>query len=209
MVNIIEFKIINMEHLNLIWFNKINAAANLHGFSLWTSVFLAKYLVILTVLWLFGLWLWGNEKYRNILLLAFSSCMIGFILNWVIGLFLYHPRPFAMGVGHTYIKHAYDSSFPSDHMTALCAISFILLWEKPRSIISIFLLLIALIVGWARIYVGIHFPFDMIGAVIIALLSSATTIYFSPLIKLYAFPKVQHIYRLIFSGFIRRKWVKN
>jgi undecaprenyl-diphosphatase len=42
------------------------------------------------------------------------------LINQVIILLWQHPRPFVIGLGHTYLAHAADSSFPSDHLTLLC-----------------------------------------------------------------------------------------
>ncbi|RMW99909.1 phosphatase PAP2 family protein [Legionella jordanis] len=198
-----------MEHLNLIWYTKINAGINLHGYSLWISIFFAKYLVLLIVLWLLGLWFWGMGKHRHTLLLAFCSCFIALTLSWIISLLWYHPRPFMMGVGHTYMIHAPDSSFPSDHMTALCAISFIFLWKEPGSFITISLIFMALVVGWARIYTGVHFPLDILGGIAVALLSSGIVMCLSSLIERHLFPAIQRIYRMLFAEIIRKQWVKN
>jgi membrane-associated phospholipid phosphatase len=38
-------------------------------------------------------------------------------INQAIGLVWQHPRPFMAGIGHAWISHATDSSFPSDHTT--------------------------------------------------------------------------------------------
>jgi membrane-associated phospholipid phosphatase len=55
--------------------------------------------------------------------------MLGVGMNQVIGLAWQHPRPFMIGIGHTWIPHAADSSFPSDHMTVLAGVGLPLLLE--------------------------------------------------------------------------------
>lgn len=199
-----------MEHFNLIWFSKINAGANLHGFQLWLSIFAAKYLVFLIVLWLLGMWFWGSPKHRNTLILAFIASLVALAVNWGISLTWFHPRPFVLGIGHTYLMHAPDSSFPSDHFTALCAIFLIFLWQETiKSLTVLFLLFMTLCIAWARIYVGVHYPLDMLGGIVVAVLSAGAVIYLSTFIEQYLLPITENTYRRLFVKVIQKKWVNN
>ncbi|CDZ76078.1 Putative undecaprenyl-diphosphatase YbjG [Legionella massiliensis] len=187
-----------MEHLNLLWFADINAGAYLHGYQLWLSIFIAKYLIIFIFMALAAMWLWGTSEHRNTLLWAFCAVLIASGLSWLIGHFWYHPRPFVMGIGHTYLNHAPDSSFPSDHTTVLCTISFVFLWrEAVKSIVGSLLLISTACIAWARIYVGVHFPFDIIGAVFVALVATASAMYLSPYIQRYLVPINEFIYKAL------------
>jgi len=78
-----------------------------------------------------------------------------------------HPRPFMIGLGHTLIPHAADSSFPSDHATVLFAVSLTLLLGRA-TVPGLAVLLAGFCVAWARIFLGVHFPLDMIGAAAVA-----------------------------------------
>lgn len=199
-----------MEHFNLIWFSKINAGENLHGYQLWLSIFTAKYLIFIIVLWLLAVWLWGAPKHRQTLILALSASLFALLINWGISLIWFHPRPFMLGVGHTYLTHAPDSSFPSDHFTALCTIFFIFLWQETiKSLTVLFLLFMTLCIAWARIYVGVHYPLDMLGGIVVAVLSTGVVIYLSTFIEQYLLPITESTYRRLFVKIIRRKWVNN
>jgi undecaprenyl-diphosphatase len=58
-----------------------------------------------------------------------------------------------------------DNSFPSGHTTAIFACVLPFMISSP--IIALVLLPLAMIVGYSRIYIGLHFPFDcFIGAVL-------------------------------------------
>jgi undecaprenyl-diphosphatase len=63
-----------------------------------------------------------------------------------------------------------DSSFPGDHVTLLSADSFTFLYGGKRGI-GLLALIVDIAVAWARIFVGVHWPFDMIGAAIVAWLA--------------------------------------
>ncbi|MEH8795303.1 undecaprenyl-diphosphatase [Klebsiella quasipneumoniae subsp. similipneumoniae] len=79
----------------------------------------------------------------------------------------FHPRPFMIPLGHTWISHPADNSFPSDHGTVMFSAAFALLSLRLRAL-GLLMLLAALPVAWSRIYLGVHFPLDMVGAALVA-----------------------------------------
>ncbi|STV87131.1 PAP2 family protein [Klebsiella michiganensis] len=70
-------------------------------------------------------------------------------------------------LGHTWINHPADNSFPSDHGTVMFSAAFALLSLRSRAA-GLFLLLAALPVAWSRIFLGVHFPLDMVGAALVS-----------------------------------------
>ena len=96
--------------------------------------------------------------------------MLALGCNQLIGLVYQHPRPFMVGLGHTYLQHATDSSFPSDHVTVLLTVGLALVLGGTSRWAGAILISAALPVAWARSYLGVHYPFDMVGA-----LGTATT----------------------------------
>lgn len=197
-----------MESFNQSLFLLLNAPAHPNA---WV-VLLAQFMAMLPQ-WLIPLllvigWLKGDSDRRKGLLAATITAGVALSLNQVIGLFWQHPRPFMIGLGNTLIPHVADSSFPSDHMTLICAVAFSLLWYPALRQTGRLLLCLSLPVAWARIYLGVHFPFDMLGAMVITLLCAfainknpAWLIEpcFRPAIRLYAY---------LFSPAIQRGWLK-
>ncbi|WP_052263427.1 undecaprenyl-diphosphatase [Geobacter pickeringii] len=154
-----------MESINVHLFHALNAGAGLAGLPLALATFLAEYLIGIVPLLLVLLWFRNrSETERTRLLHAFFSALLAVGINQVIGLFYQHPRPFTAGLGHTYLHHAADSSFPSDHVTVIGAVGLALLLNRTTRRAGGLLALVALPVAWARVYLGVHFPFDMIGA---------------------------------------------
>ncbi|MDN5843547.1 MAG: undecaprenyl-diphosphatase, partial [Alcaligenaceae bacterium] len=133
---------------------------------------LANWLVWLIPMVLIIGWFYGGAETRRTMILAALSGMFGLLANQLIGLAWTHPRPFIMGLGHTFIPHAPDSSFPSDHLTLWWAVAFTIFTNKALWRIGAILTLLGIPIAWARIYLGVHFPLDMIGAAIVGGLST-------------------------------------
>jgi undecaprenyl-diphosphatase len=156
-----------IEALNRSLFLQINADNHTPQWLIGLASGLADYLIYLIPLFLVGAWFWGRRTQRMVLLNALVVTMVALGINQIIGLVWIHPRPFMIGLGHTWITHAADSSFPSDHVTVFSCIGITLLLGHLR-VVGLISLLLGAVVAWARIFLGVHFPLDMVGAVAIA-----------------------------------------
>ncbi len=160
-----------MANLNISLFRFINSFAESNVSLDKAMIFAAQYLIYTVPLFLLALWIMGNDKKKKEALLVFLSVLASLTLAWLITKFYYHPRPFVVGLGKELIKHAADSSFPSDHATFIFAVAFALLLIKEYWESLIFFALF-LAVGFARVYCGIHFPYDILGAIPISMLGA-------------------------------------
>jgi undecaprenyl-diphosphatase len=115
-------------------------------------------------------WVRQGKGLRFALLDATFAAFLGLGIAVSMTMIWYHPRPFEIGLGLPLLDHAADASFPSDHGTLLFALAFSLLAGAQR-LWGLGFLVLAIGVAWARIYLGVHFPLDMIGAVGVAALS--------------------------------------
>lgn len=160
-----------LDHLNLLWFSLLNADAGLHGWRLALGLFAAKWLILLAPLGLCGLWMRGQAPQREAAVRAALATVCALAVNGLIGLLWYHARPFAGGVGHVFLHHAPDSSFPSDHATIMFTVALVLAGSGNRAArhFGRSLLPLALAVAWARVFLGVHWPLDMLGAFGVAL----------------------------------------
>jgi len=111
-------------------------------------------------------------KLKNEAIFAFYSMILALIFSKITSLFYYHNRPFVDELGTTLVEHLPDSSFPSDHTTFMMAIviSF-LFYTKSKKYFYLFFT-VALLGGISRIFVGVHYPFDILSAILIAIVSS-------------------------------------
>ncbi len=163
----------SLENLNYALFTLINAAPEASIQTISLAVFLADKLVFGVALWMMFAWIRKSVSFRFALIDVIFTAILALIISWVIGVIWYHPRPFEAGLGQKFMEHATDSSFPSDHATLLFSVALPLMAQTVSRTWGIVVFGLALSVAWARVYLGIHFPFDMIGALAVAVISTA------------------------------------
>ncbi|KDP87399.1 phosphoesterase [Cupriavidus sp. SK-3] len=196
-----------METLNHSLFLLINAPDHPGAPAVAAATFFAEYAIwIIPALVAIG-WLRCGESHRKALLAATVSGCLGLLANQLIGLCWQHPRPFMTGLGHTLIPHAPDSSFPSDHLTLIWAVAFSLMMTARARMAGLALALLGIPVAWARIYLGVHFPLDMAGSAVVALLCGWLALRTGGWLAMPVYRVAIGIYRRLFAKLIHRGWV--
>jgi undecaprenyl-diphosphatase len=66
------------------------------------------------------------------------------------------------------IPHSH--SFPSGHTAVAFAAAVVLSWLVPRAAPAFFVL--ALAIGYSRIYIGVHWPLDVVGGAVTGLVTA-------------------------------------
>lgn len=133
--------------------------------------------------------------------------LLALLIAQACGLY-YTPRSFAAGVGRTLLAHAPDSSFPSDHATLMAAVSFSLLTVKGTRMQGMVLAVLWLPQPWARVYLGVHFPMDMFGALGVGALAVVCVKTLGARATNFFFPRLVQVYVLVFRSLIRKNWLK-
>jgi len=124
------------------------------------------YFLFLIVMW------FKKHPYRQMTNNAVISAFITLILNIFLKLFISKPRPFMKSRVGILIPSKMDSSFPSKHTLLVFAVSTsILLYNRVLGSIMCGL---AALTGISRIWLGHHYPSDIIGS---ALLGSLTSMF--------------------------------
>ena len=196
-----------MNELNGSLFLLVNAST--YPNSIWVTIakFFAEDAIFLIPITLVIGWLRGGESARKLMLVAAASGLAGLLIAQLIGLVWKHPRPFMLGLGNQLIPHVADSSFPSDHLTLLWSVTFSFVMHLKHRAAGILCTLLGLPVAWARIYLGVHFPLDMLGAIAVALFSAWLCFreeqrFIEPVYTL-----THTIYARLFARLIRGGWV--
>ncbi|HHN66020.1 MAG TPA: undecaprenyl-diphosphatase [Nitrospirae bacterium] len=190
-----------IEAINSEIFRWINRPAGREPALDYIATFFAEGGLYILIVLLVLLWFAVDKERRNELLLATEASLSGLLLNFVITLFYFHPRPFMIGTGHLLIPHEAETSFPSDHVTVILSASVYLLLSGQWISLGMVLLVIAILTAWGRVYCGIHFPFDMLGSLAVSFIASLFIYITHPVIR----PlnrKIIRLYDIIFGRFI-------
>ena len=110
--------------------------------------------------------------YREMLVVAFGSAIISrFIFVNIIRYFYYHPRPFLVLSDTVQLTdHEMVSSFPSGHASFYFALATgVYLYNKKAGYIYFVL---AGFMGLARVFVGVHWPLDIMAGALLGILVS-------------------------------------
>ncbi len=134
------------------------------------AIFLAEYSPYLFI----GVevYLYFIARKRHEALLAFYSMLLALMINQIIGLFYFHNRPFMDGLGRTIFQHVAENSFPSDHTTFMLAIACSLFLSLHTRKVGLLLIFVGIIGGSFRVFIGVHYPFDIMGGIFVGAISA-------------------------------------
>lgn len=197
----------NVEIWNRAAFLAINARANVAPWTITVARILANDVIYAVPLLLVTIWLGGDYCLRRAALRACVVAAMALGTGQLIGLAWPHPRPFMIGLGHAWIAHAADASFPSDHVTVFSAVALSMLLDG-ETVVGLTLLGAGASVAWARIYLGVHFPLDMVGAVALATATCAIVVAVWRRVGDRVTDVVQQAYRTVMALPIARGWVR-
>lgn len=198
-----------MNTLNERAFVALNAGVEASATVTHVAMLFADYAIWLVPLALLSCWLWGNAENRRA---AVETMLAGFIplgIAQVIALSIYDPRPFAVSLGVQLMPHIPDSSFPSDHDTLLAAVAAGFLVHRSTRVMGLAFAMLWLPVAWSRIYLGVHFPADTIGGLVIGCCSAVGVRRFGDPIVTMALRVLGRVHGSLLSPLIRRGWVRS
>lgn len=154
----------------------------------------AQQLIYALPVLLLALWIWGRPERRAGLISTAiaAACALG--ANQLVGLLWYEPRPFMIGLGHTLLAHVPENSFPSDHTTFFLATGFALIATRGAPGVGKVVSLLGALVAWARIYLGLHYPVDMLASALIACLFGAASTLLNPPVGRWIAPTIDRLY---------------
>ena len=93
-----------------------------------TNNALLIYAVVLVLIWVFG-----KDQYKQTVVYATVTGVLGLLINFVIGHIYFESRPFVTHKVNLLLTHAADASFPSDHTTGAFALAVAVLFVHLSS----------------------------------------------------------------------------
>ncbi len=120
-----------------------------------------------------------RKTLRNVFVITLIAVLFADGISFVLKHVIHEPRPFmSMDNVHLLITEDDLNSFPSGHTTTTIAlvVSLILnmkdLAEKNYLIIDILLVIFAILIPFSRMYVGVHYPEDILAGAVIGLVGA-------------------------------------
>lgn len=112
------------------------------------------------------------EKQWRPIVFFFVSLVVSYALLKLMSLLNVDHRPFMDHHVTQLIAHASGKSFPSDHTTASAAIAATVLFLTKFKKTGWTLLSFAVLIGFSRVFVGVHYPADIAGGLFTGLLGA-------------------------------------
>ncbi len=182
-----------MSSLDRQWYLDVNhwarSTAWLHGFmhayALWAGV------VVLAVLVVFGWWRARRDGARAVALSLWAAIgtVVALGLNQPLSHLVGRVRPYDVMRGvEVLVPRANDFTFPSDHATVAGAV-IVGLFLAGRKLLGIAAVILGFLLAFARVYVGAHYPADVVagllfGGFVVAVLSPLARRILQPIVEL-------------------------
>lgn len=167
-----------MSQLDYSLFQMINHLAVSDSFLNGLMEFLAEKAMYLFFIGLVVYWFYKKPNNRGMVIEAVIAACIALLISAIIGHFYNRSRPFVAHHVHQLIAHAKNASFPSDHATGTFVIATIFwIWKKRAGWVW---LILAAAISLSRVWTGVHYPFDVIGGMIIGVSAAFFTHAFLP-----------------------------
>lgn len=169
------------------WLLAINRFADSSTFWQIIFKFFGIYLIYAVPLFLLAFWFYSNQSKKVALRATIAGLFAWVVVSKIIAELVRRPRPLTTGGVKELLFNRGDFSFPSDHAAFLFAIalSFYLSGYKK---IAYILFCGAVVISFARIGLGVHYPSDVFaGAAIGLIVAWLFGIFDRPLAFLYNF----------------------
>jgi len=189
---------------NTALFLSVNAASKPSAMWQHLAEAVANAPVLMAPVLLSYLWVWGPPARRAGLIATAAGALAGQGINLLLGLAWFEPRPFMAGVGHTWLDHVADNGFPSDHATLAWSLGLGLALTGASRRWGAVACLAGLATGWARVYLGVHFPLDVLASMPAGLLAAGFASTLLPPTRRWVAPLAGHAYDVAVGHLLRR-----
>jgi len=158
-----------IQNLNTALFLQIFSLSQTYPFLNLTLILITDYLVFIMffIIALFGLF--GGLRDRKTLVLTILSIPLAYLIINILNILVFEPRPFITLPIEALVPDPTTPSFPSRHATWSAVATFAPLFYKTRYFI--FHLIFMILVGFSRIFVGVHYPLDVLSGFLVGLLA--------------------------------------
>ena len=170
-----------MQSIDLEFVNQLNSYASSSTIFKYTTIFFADYsqytLALLVVYLAFS-----SQKWLKVSIIAVISAVVArWGVKQLLLLFIHRARPFVINQNiHPLISSPVSEnyqSFPSGHAVFFFALATVIYSNDKRW--GIFFLVSAMLMGIARVAVGVHYPIDIIGGILLGVVTAVGALFLS------------------------------
>jgi undecaprenyl-diphosphatase len=104
---------------------------------------------------------------RRLAFLSIVAALLALGIAQVIGHEWFRERPYATSAVNLLVPPSADASFPSDHAVGAFALATPLLFDRRARVFGIVAVVGALLLAFARVFIGTHFPSDVAGGALL------------------------------------------
>ena len=151
-LDIFILELVNMSYHNILLDNLALLITNMGIIYFW---------IIIAIL----LYFFGNEKGKNVSKKMIFVLIVTVIITQIIKFVVMRPRPYDEISSLVLLSLGTDPSFPSGHTTISTAMSYVLSKEYNKY----YLMIIPFIVALSRLYIGVHYPSDVLGGFLLGI----------------------------------------
>ena len=169
----------NLSEINIELFRMFNDLGKEVMFLNPIMIFFAKYMKYFLLFGIVMYWFTRKRENRIMIISSMFAFVIAEVFGAIAGAIHSNNQPFAeLSNVNQLIGHAIDNSFPSDHAIeffSIC-ITFLLFKKNLRYV----WLAIAILVSISRVWVGVHYPADILVGAILGIIGAALCYWIIP-----------------------------
>ena len=129
------------------------------------------------------IYLFGGNRSRKIAILGLAALILGNVVVYVLKYVVAEPRPFlVLSNVHQLVSESEVYSFPSGHSASSFAVATVLglkyslNFKNKRFRLIYPLIAFAALIGFSRVYIGVHYPLDVVFGAFIGVLSGLSVL---------------------------------
>jgi undecaprenyl-diphosphatase len=146
--------------------------------------------VITGVLWFFSR-PGGDRKWKLACGTGYAAAALGYVIAFVIHQIYDRARPYEThAIRHPWSSST-DASFPSDHTSLSFAIAFAVLAFDTAA--GVLFLVVAAIIGIGRLFIGAHYPGDVLAGVAVGLVAALVVVRLLPRFVAFVVAQVERV----------------
>ncbi len=147
-------------------------------------IFTAQYLILIAPIIIIIIYVWTHDKKKEAIIDSVYMA-IASAIAWGIAHILKNTfKTLRPELAHDILLKSESAyAFPSGHTTFFFALATVLYFHHKR--LAYVTYVIGLAVGIARVYIGVHYPIDIVGGIVLGVLVGVASKYIYDIIKKY------------------------